>query len=315
MNKFRMFSTLTASIVAVTTLGAPWPVEGAALGSHGPAHRLQSASSDPELSPLQELASSIDDLGTSTYPSTYAGVQISNGELDVYLVPGDDKALLAAIAATDSAGLPYTIKYDTRSYATQAATSQWLADNRDLLRSEGLNPGWWGAYPAADAVRVALQTPTSANLAELQSIADQILQTAPTVTPDNYLTVASAVINAQVPSPDLIVVYPTLLGQGQPADAYNDVSPFYGGDQIMYTLNIKQHRWRRPAKPSISYSDPPSKRRHIHCSFPLLGRTSGQQRRAENLQSMQLASYPFLAYRKAHSQLLTRPCSWNSTGQ
>jgi hypothetical protein len=237
MNKFRVLSSLTVSILAVTTLAAPWRVQGVTLESHSHAHSMQGASSDPEFSPLQDLASSIDDLGTSTYPSNYTGVQISNGELDVYIVPGDDQALLSAIAATDSAELPYTIRYDTRSYSVEAATSQWLADNRTLLQNEGLNPGWWGADPAEDAVRIALQTPTSADLANLQSAANKALSPPPTVSPDTYLAVASAVINDQIPSADLVVLYPSLLGPGQPADAYSDTSPFYGGDQIEYTLS------------------------------------------------------------------------------
>jgi len=243
MNKFRMLTFVAASTVAITAFASS-PAESAMAGSRHHAHsssqRLADGSqtaSDPEFSPLQDLASDIDQLATSTYPSTYAGVEVSAGELDVYVVPGDDQALLDAIAAANVAGLPYTIKYATRSYATQAATSQWLADNRALLQGEGINPGWWGAYPEADAVRVALQTPTSADLAELQSAAAQVLSPSTTVTSATYLTVASAVMNAQVPSSDLIVVYPTLLGTGEAADGYSDTSPFYGADQIEYTLS------------------------------------------------------------------------------
>jgi hypothetical protein len=125
----------------------------------------------------------------------------------------------------------------TRSYATQAATSQWLADNQELLQSEGVNPGWWGEYSPSDAIRIALQTPTSDQLSELQAAANQLLSPPPTVTTATYLTVAAAVMNTQVPSPGLIVVYPNLLGPGEAANGYNDTKPLSGADQIKYTLS------------------------------------------------------------------------------
>ena len=235
MSKIRILAVLALASVATATFTAVSPVSAT---SRPHRHHLgsQAVGSDPEFSPLQGLASSIDELGTSTYPLVYAGVDLSVGELDVYVVAGDDQAFLDAVAAIDTAGLPYTVKYSIRSYATQAATSQWLADNQELLQGEGVNPGWWGEYSPSDAIRIALQTPTSDQLSELQAAANQLLSPPPTVTTATYLTVAAAVMNTQVPSPGLIVVYPNLLGPGEPATGYNDTKPFFGADQIKYKL-------------------------------------------------------------------------------
>lgn len=236
MSKIRILAVLALASVATAGFTAANP---ASATSRPHRHHLgtQAVGSDPEFSPLQGLASTIDDLGTSTYPAVYAGVDLSAGELDVYVVAGDDQAFLDAVAATDIAGIPYTVKYSTRSYATQAATSQWLADNQELLQSEGVNPGWWGEYSQADAIRIALQAPTGDQLSELQAAANRLLSPPPTVTAATYLTIAAAVMNTQVPSPGLIAVYPNLLGTGEPATGYNDTKPFFGADQIKYTLN------------------------------------------------------------------------------
>src|SRR5215472_10514370 len=88
-----------------------------------------SVTGDPEFSPLEQLASKIDQLGTSAYPSTYIGAQIDNGRLSVYVLPVHNSALLRAIASADTARLPYTIAYGNRSYAMLAATSKWIANN------------------------------------------------------------------------------------------------------------------------------------------------------------------------------------------
>src|SRR5439155_14043562 len=116
--------------------------------------------------------------------------------------------------------------YSIRSYATQAATSQWLADNQELLQVEGVNPGWWGEYSPSDAIRIALQTPTSDQLSELQAAANQLLSPPPTVTTATYLTVAAAVMNTQVPSPGLIVVTRISLALGKRQTATMTPSPY-----------------------------------------------------------------------------------------
>jgi hypothetical protein len=245
MKKRAIFTLVTGMLVVSGSLSVATAAQARSTARHQ-AIRAAAATSDPEYSPLQPLAGSISELGESSYASTYAGVQISGGALDIYVVPGDDSAFLSAVAALDTANLPFTVVDVSQSYATQAATSQWLADNDSALQSQGINPGWWGSDPADNAIRVALQSPTSAQLTQLQTTAARVLPAAAAaqvlpagtaITLGNYLPVAAAVLNAQVPSPGGIVVYPTLLGAGQQASGYNDTTPFYGADQIKYTLS------------------------------------------------------------------------------
>src|SRR6266568_4038092 len=159
--KKRFILTLVGSILAISgSLAVPISVQADSTARHQ-ASRTAADTSNPEYSPLQPLAGSISELGESSYASTYSGVQISGGVLNIYVVPGNDSAFLNAVAALDTASLPYTVVDVTQSYATQAATSKWLADNDSKLQSQGINPGWWGPDPADNAIRVALQTPTS----------------------------------------------------------------------------------------------------------------------------------------------------------
>jgi hypothetical protein len=213
-------------------------------------HQATSATvvtSDPEHSPLQPLAGKISQLGESSrYASVYSGVQITKGVLDVYVVPGHDAAFLHAVAALDAGHLRFTVIGVSENYATQAATSKWLESHFSALQGEGINPGWWGSDAADAAIRVALQAPTSTQLTELRAAsarvlpaaaAGQLLPAGSAVTASTYLPVAAAVLGTQVPSPGRIVVYPALLGAGHRASGYNDSKPFYGADQIKYTLN------------------------------------------------------------------------------
>jgi hypothetical protein len=204
------------------------------------------SASDPEYSPLQPLEGNISQLGEASYASTYSGVQISGDVLNIYVVPANDSAFLSAVADLDTTNLPYTIVDVGESYATEAATSKWIAGNYSTLQSQGINAGWWGSDPEDNAIRIALQTPTSAQMTELQDTATQVLSasvlaqlipTGTSITLSTYLPVAAAVMNALVPSPGTVVVYPTLLGPGQEASGYDNMKPFYGADEIKYTTD------------------------------------------------------------------------------
>jgi hypothetical protein len=226
----RLIAIFAVGAVGVTIWATPTSWAQNHVTSLKSAHAT-SSTSDPEFSALEQLAGNIGQLGESSYSSTYADVQISNGILYLY-VTGNDSGFLNAVTATDSAGLPYTLEYVTRSSATHAATSQWIANNETTLAGEGIALGWWGPSPADDAVRVALQSPTSAQLTELQSAVDKLLPTQATVAAATYLTAAADVIKAQVPTPSDVVLFPTLLGPGVQASGYNDTSPFDGADSI-----------------------------------------------------------------------------------
>lgn len=226
----------SAPVVTAQPIGNPTPSPPPALGSHP--------------SPLQPLEDRIGYLGETRYASTYAGVTLARGTLSVYVVPHGDEPFLNAVAALDTAHLPYTVQYVTRSLATQEATSKWISDHLAAIRAEGISPQWWGGENAQDAVRVALKGPvTSTQLAHLQAAMAQIrngglgqralqLPAGTAVTPGNYSTVAVAVLNAQAPSPDDIVAGPSNLGAGHASNDWrNDNSPFYGADKLWYTLN------------------------------------------------------------------------------
>lgn len=239
-----------AIAVGLTLVGAATSVSASSSPSATAKNSKQSASAvathDPELSPLQPLASKIGSLGEAKYASTYAGVQIVAGTLNVYVTRQHNSRFLAAAAAADTAKLPYRINYVSRSYAVQAATSKWLASGRAELDKQGIVPEWWGSRPSHDAVLVAFQKPTKSQLLALQSTVMRMRQGSlikralalpqgMSVTQENYQAVAAAALNAEAPSASDIVALPSLLGTGSPSEL-NDYKPFKGADLIWYTL-------------------------------------------------------------------------------
>ena len=205
----------------------------------------------PEASGLEPLAGRVGAIGESAYPSVYAGVRIAAGTLDVYVAPGDDSALLAAIGATDTAHLPFTVIQVPRSYADQLATSEWIVKNQQTLNGQGIAPEWWGPDPASDAVQVAFQQPAAAQLTALQNTVSRLRQgtlakralalpQAAAATPGNYQAVAAAALNAEAPSAGDIVAYGSVLSPGVASTGYNDSKPFDGADKIWYTQSNVQ---------------------------------------------------------------------------
>ncbi len=223
---------------------------GLTSSQHTPRYVTVAASSrvsDPELSPLEPLAGLIGQLGESKYASTYAGVQIVAGKLEIYVLPDHDASFLAAVAAIDRTHLPYAVNYVGRSYASQAKTSQWLLDNRPRLRDQGIIPEWWGPDAASDAVRVALQAPTNSQLAALRiALArarnsmhkkrSMIIPHRLSVTRNTFAYAAAVMLNSEVPYAGEIRVLPQFLGPGRASSSTDDDEPFYGADQIWYTL-------------------------------------------------------------------------------
>lgn len=162
----RLFLALGLAAV-ITGCSSPASVSRQQTLSHC-ARPAEKGTWDPELSPLAPLASRIDQLGRSRYDSTYAGVQLLHQarELVVYVVPAHASMFLHATAAADTRRLCYTVKNVTRSYATQAAVSNWITAHAGLIREEGIALAFWGPWPSEDAVRVVIQTPASHALAQ-----------------------------------------------------------------------------------------------------------------------------------------------------
>jgi hypothetical protein len=206
--------SLAAVMTACSSLA---PAAGPQLASHcvSPSEKGRW---NPEFSPLESLAGRIDQLGSSRYTSTYAGVQLFHGarQLVVYVVPGHAAAFLRAAAAADSRHLCYAVKNVKRSYAAQAQVSSWIAAHAGAIRQEGMPLLYWGPFPAEDAVQVVMQSPSSHILAQLRAAVARVragylrkrplnLQKKTPVTLDTYGRVAAAVLNAEAPSPDIVV--------------------------------------------------------------------------------------------------------------
>ena len=262
---------LRLAAIAILAIALPGLSSVPGLAQSGiPAVRHGTATSvpgDPEFSPLEQLASKIDQLGTSAYPSTYIGAQIGNGRLSIYVLPVHNSALLRAIASADTARLPYTIAYGNRSYAVLAATSKWIANNQKKLGSEGIAAAWWGSYASKSAIRVALQAPTNAQLTRLRSATARMLPALSGVTRNTYASDAVRIMNAQAPVTNSIILYSGgLISAGQPSGFKNDTKPFDGADLIQYTLNNTEN-----CTSNFSYNSQSNPSNHVvvtaaHCS-------------------------------------------------
>lgn len=144
--------------------------------------------------------------------------------------------------------LPYSVTYQSNSYAEQQITSAWIFKHNKLLNHQGVSAVWWGSHEPQDAIMVALRAPTDKQLARLRSTVALMrkgsagaraldLSTSEPITAGTFRTVAAAVLAAEEPVPNLTVLYPHLLGAAHKSEGYDsDESPFTGGDLIWYTL-------------------------------------------------------------------------------
>jgi hypothetical protein len=279
--KLRLLALFIVPIAVIcATTAAPASAQTAGAPKHASAPGA-SGTHDPELSPLQPLAGRIGLVGQSRYRSSFAGVQIEAGVLDVYVVPRHDRAFLGAVSALDSAHFPYTVKYVPRSYAVQVAASRWLMSNLGMLRREGIVVQWGGAHPSDDAVLAALQAPTGRQLTDLRTAVARVRQAhlarrplqfpaATQVTRSTYIRAAAALLNAQAPHPGDIVISPALAGTITPVNSnygpYGDESAFDGADQINYELTNENGC---TSNFSVNISDQDYMMTAAHCSgFP-----------------------------------------------
>lgn len=243
---WRIPSVAVIGVVAtIATFAGPVSAQSEGKVQHGTA----GANYDPELSPLGPLASRVELLGESKYASTFAGVQLTHREsvLNIYVVSRHDRAFLHAVAAADNRGLPYVLHYVTRSYATLAIASKWIASNLKELRGEGIAPQWWGPNPPENSMQVALGFPTSRRLADLRVAVTRVrrgylakrplsLAAGTPVTASTYRRVARAVLSAEAPPRANITIFPVFLKSGQATGYGADFKPFDGADKIWYKL-------------------------------------------------------------------------------
>lgn len=106
--------------------------------------------------------------------------------------------------------LPYSVTYQSNSYAEQQITSAWIFKHNKLLNHQGVSAVWWGSHEPQDAIMVALRAPTDKQLARLRSTVALMrkgsagaraldLSTSEPITAGTFRTVAAAVLAAEEP--------------------------------------------------------------------------------------------------------------------
>jgi len=201
---------------------------------------------DPEVGQANMLADRLQTLGQegSQYGSTFAGVDLVDGRVDVYVVPLHDSAFLRAVAAADPGRVPYTIKFVKRGWTTLLAVRDWVTARLSRLEGQGVRLSGWGPDVTANAVQVTFRAPGARQLAELhravsalRSGGHHLLGPAEAlVTRSTYARLALAVVNAEAPVAGGIIADSAFQQLGRMTNGSADTSPFWGGDNIWYEV-------------------------------------------------------------------------------
>lgn len=166
-------------------------------------------------------------VGITDFPNVYTGgVQESDGSVTFY-VTARDPALLAAIAAADTDGKPYRFVIVPYSHAKTHGLVMAIANQSDLLMSEGVRLVAWEPDPRTSLVTVHLETPTDADLAALAAARGVPLSS---VTIATYPAQVEALLRSRFGSG--LLVDRTYEEPVTLAHRRNDTSPFTGGDDI-----------------------------------------------------------------------------------
>lgn len=187
-----------------------------------PGRRSFAVPGNHDPSAIGPFAGQVDDLGRASYPTVYAGDQLSSGSLSVYIVKnGEDGSFRGAISDLNTGHLAYTIVYVERSLADMTRAGDWITAHVSSLMSQGIEPVSWGPRGAADAVVISLATPTAADLASLTTAAASAVPGKfARITAADYVAAAQAVVRADAPSNADVIVDPSLRS-GQPSPAAN----------------------------------------------------------------------------------------------
>jgi len=163
-------------------------------------------------------------LGSTQYPTVYAGAAIaSDGSLVIYTTLADS-ALVSAVAALDKGGWPYSFVTVPESLSSMLATTSVLKNDQPTLAAAGIHLISWGPDPIHGQVKAQLMAPTSADSIALGS--NLAASAGPTNSTD-YLAMASDLLQIRY-GPQLLV-NPAFGQQGILFDGKSDPQPYTGG--------------------------------------------------------------------------------------
>ena len=111
----------------------------------------------------------IQTLGEQQFPTIFAGATKNpDGSYTIYCTQVTP-ALKTAVANEATDGTKYAFVIVPRSFATLHNTTLAIADDHDMLRSQGMSMGGWGPDPAHGQVKVRLTQPSSSQMQDLAS--------------------------------------------------------------------------------------------------------------------------------------------------
>ncbi|MHB8244028.1 MAG: chymotrypsin family serine protease [Acidimicrobiales bacterium] len=159
----------------------------------------------------QTFANRVNALGTGTYPAIYAGDELTaDGQTDVYVTSGNDSALLSAIQPeATTLGSTFSVVQVPLSYSALNSISDIIRLHLAQLLASGYEVSSWAGDPRTGTVDVSLAgLPSGVSSAQAQ-----------------------AYFSATI-SPDIVIATTTAGQVSLLYGRYNDVSPFYGSDNI-----------------------------------------------------------------------------------
>lgn len=202
-----------------------------------PATSAQSGQ-DLEGSPAQTFADAVATLGQTSYPSTFAGATLTaDGTVQVYVTAKNDQQFAAAVAAADSAAIPYQLVSMGLSYGALSLITTDIASDAAILRADGVVLTSWGPDPESGRVDVGVAPPSPAQVSALTgALAAAGIAASPSSTTATYTTNVGALLGHLTGGAAVTVTVddsPIPVAAGR----YGDTSPFWGGDRVYQSDN------------------------------------------------------------------------------
>jgi hypothetical protein len=155
----------------------------------------------------------------------------------VYVTAQNDQQFTAAVAADDSASIPYTLVPVGLSYGALSSITTEIASDAPSLNADGVALMSWGPDPPTGRVDVGVAPPSPSQVSELTSaLVAAGISTSPSLTSSTYPTGVSALLQRLLGSDAVTVTVddgPMPLVAGR----YGDTSPFWGGDRVYQPNN------------------------------------------------------------------------------
>jgi hypothetical protein len=182
--------------------------------------------SAPSRDELGAFASEIETLGVTKYPNSFTEADLEpDGTTDVYIPTAAGQDFISAVRSLNSGNYPVSFIDTQRSYAQLDEINQQVGAASAQLRSEGIFLADSYADASTGTVVVDIQTPNSASISKLASVAGR------SVTSSSYPAEVSGVIQGMFGPA-------TTLGKEVTAVAhqdarYDDTAPFFAGDGLV----------------------------------------------------------------------------------